>query len=99
MTPSRFDHLTRRATFGTLGAVGVAGLLPHVGTEAKKSASKKAKKKCKKQVGQCQSFFQAFCPSEQNPAECLAQAEKCCPVSGSCDFNAFLACTNEKAMQ
>lgn len=95
MTPGRFDSLTRRATLTTLGAVGVIAFLPQTGVEAKKGASKKAKKKCKTQVGQCQSFFQAFCPGEQDPAECLAQAEKCCPVSGSCDFNAFLACTNE----
>lgn len=96
MTPNRFDQLTRRAslaTLATLGAVGVAGLLPQAAVEAKQSASKKAKKKCKKQVGQCLSFLQAACPGQLDPAECLADAERCCPVVASCDFTAFFACT------
>ena len=88
-----FDGLTRRTAFLTLGAVGLAGLgrspATHAKTRRKKGMKEDPKKLCKKQTGQCLTFLNPTCNGDP---KCLAIAQQCCPLLGSCNTTAFLDC-------
>ncbi len=97
MNTTAFDPLTRRASLMVIGMTGLPGLAGFAGLRAaiaknrkKNSTKKKARQKCKNQVGQCISSIYLVC-GPIGP-DCLALAEQCCLILGSCDVTGYFAC-------
>ncbi|MGH2614508.1 MAG: hypothetical protein ACRDJC_04665 [Thermomicrobiales bacterium] len=93
LTRRTAEAVSRRNSLLTLGGAALAaGLVPPLGSEAKKSAAKKAKKKCKRQVGQCTAFFNELCEEVECSAEQLEIVRRCCASFQSCNAGGFLEC-------
>jgi hypothetical protein len=95
MEDSRFDRMTRRSSFMTLGAMGLAGFaaLASPGTTDAKKKNKRKKgdvnKLCKQQPGAWTSYLLAN--GDLTPAQRLA-LNACGSSLGTCDFSGFWSC-------
>jgi hypothetical protein len=84
-----FDALTRRTSFATLGAAGLAAFAAPITAGARNKKKKTDPNKlCKKQVGQCTTFLAAQCGGQP---QCPAFTA-CCTFFESCNVTGFTAC-------
>lgn len=94
--PCAAEPLSRRLALLALSSVGLRAFAAPSTTEARKKKRKpkqtvgeKAKQKCLQQVEQCVGFLSTIC---EDDADCLALAQRCCPVAGTCDVEGFFTC-------
>jgi hypothetical protein len=88
MMAQALGALSRRASLLTPGTAGAADARKHKNRNRNKNKNE-ARKRCRRQVGQCNASTVELCRGD---AACLARAQACCLILGTCDATGFFTC-------